>query len=129
MSSACSTWSGLRSTRCSINLMTHSALLFEFITGVLALVPAHPPLGDPAGILLHLGIRPVLNIPGFGEAMVATYLTFLAPDELNALLRRLDPRAALARLASVFSLANFWPAGRQVSIPAPAKTGVPTRAG
>ena len=35
--------------------------------------------------------------------MIATYLTFLAPDELDALLRRLDPRAAFARFASLFS--------------------------
>ena len=70
------------------------------------------------GILLHLGIRPVINIPGFGEAMIATYLTFLAPDELQALLRWLDPRAALARFGSLLSPANLWPPGRQVSIPA-----------
>ena len=34
-----------------------------------------------------MGIRPILNIPGFGEVMTAAYLTFLAPDELDALLR------------------------------------------
>ena len=31
-----------------------------------------------------MGIRPILNVPGFGEIMIATYLTFLAPDELDA---------------------------------------------
>lgn len=65
-----------------------------------------------------MGIRPVLNVPGFGEAMIASYLTFLAPDELYALMGRLDPRGALARLGSVFPPANLWPAGRQVSLPA-----------
>ena len=59
-----------------------------------------------------------INVPGFGEVMIATYLTFLAPDELQSLLRRLDPRAVLARIRSLFSAANLWPAGRRVSIPA-----------
>ena len=45
-----------------------------------------------------MGIRPILNVPGFGEILIATYMTFLAPDELDALLRFLDPRRWLARL-------------------------------
>jgi hypothetical protein len=57
--------------------------------------------------------------------MIATYLTFLAPDELQSLLRWLDPRAALARLGSLFSAANWWPSGRQVSIPALQKLEFP----
>jgi hypothetical protein len=48
--------------------------------------------------LLHAGIRPVLNIPGFGAVMCATYLTFLDADEVAALLGLLDPRAWFARL-------------------------------
>ena len=57
--------------------------------------------------------------------MSATYLTFLAPDEVDSLLRWLDPRAAFARVASLLSPANFWPAGRQVSIPALQKLDFP----
>jgi hypothetical protein len=101
-----------------INLMTHSALLFEFMLAFWLWFRPTRPWAILAGVLLHMGIRPVINVPGFGEAMIATYLVFLAPDELNTLLRRLDPRAALARLASLFSPANLWPAGRQVSLPA-----------
>ncbi len=108
-----------------VNIMTHSALLFEFSVAFWLWFRPTRRWAILAGIMLHLGIRPVLNIPGFGEAMIATYLTFLAPDELDALLRRLDPRAALARLASVFSLPNLWPAGRQVSIPALQKLEFP----
>ena len=51
-----------------------------------------------AGVLLHAGIRPVLNIPGFGEIMCTTYLTFLDPDEVATLIGSLDPRRWLARL-------------------------------
>jgi HTTM domain len=108
-----------------INLMTHGALLFEFAVAFWIWFRPTRRWAILAGILLHLGIRPVLNIPGFGEVMCATYLTFLAPDELQSLLRWLDPRASLARLGSVFSLANLWPPGRQVSIPALQKLEFP----
>jgi hypothetical protein len=108
-----------------INMMTHGALLFEFMVAFWLWFRPTRRWAILAGVLLHMGIRPVLNIPGFGEIMCATYLTFLAPDELDALLRRLDPRSALARLASLFSFANLWPSGRQVSIPALQKVGFP----
>ncbi len=101
-----------------VNLMTHSALLLEFTLAFWLWFRPTRRYVILGGILLHLGIRPVLNIPGFGETMIATYLTFLAPDELQSFLRWLDPRAAIGRVASLFSPANLWPAGRQVSIPA-----------
>jgi hypothetical protein len=101
-----------------INMMTHGALLFEFMLAFWLWFRPTRRWAIVAGILLHAGIRPVINVPGFGETMIATYITFLAPDELDALLSRLDPRRALARLASLVSPANLWPAGRQVSLPA-----------
>ena len=101
-----------------INLMTHGALLIEFSLAFWLWFRPTRRWAILGGIMLHLGIRPLLNVPGFGESMIATYLTFLAPDELQGLLRWLDPRAAVARLGSLFSPANLWPAGRQVSIPA-----------
>jgi len=55
-----------------------------------------------------MGIRPILNVPGFGEVMIATYLTFLAPDELDAILRVLDPRLWLARLGLRLPVASLW---------------------
>ena len=39
-----------------------------------------------------------VHIPGFGEIICATYLTFLDPDEVATLIRSLDPRRWLARL-------------------------------
>ena len=38
-------------------------------------------------------------MPIFGELMTACYLTFLTPDELDGLLRRVDPRNWFARRA------------------------------
>jgi hypothetical protein len=81
-----------------VNLMTHSALLIEFTLAFWLWFRPTRRWAILGGILLHAGIRPALNIPGFGETMCATYLTFLAPDEVAALLRALDPRAWLARL-------------------------------
>jgi hypothetical protein len=101
-----------------VNLMTHGALLFEFSLAFWLWFRPTRPWAILAGILLHMGIRPVLNVPGFGETMIATYLTFLAPAELDSLLSRLDPKPVLARLGSILSQASLWPAGRQVSLPA-----------
>jgi HTTM domain len=81
-----------------VNLMTHVALLIEFALAFWLWFRPTRRWAIVAGILLHAGIRPVLNIPGFGETMCAAYLTFLDPDETMALLRALDPRGWLARL-------------------------------
>ncbi len=112
-----------------INLMTHSALLMEFCVAFWLWFRPTRRWAILAGVLLHMGIRPILNVPGFGEVMIATYLTFLAPDELQALLHRLDPRAMLARLGSLVSPANLWPAGRRVSLPALQKLGLQREGG
>ena len=108
-----------------INLMTHGALLIEFALAFWLWFRPTRRWAILGGLVLHMGIRQVLNIGGFGEVMCATYLTFLAPDEVDSLLRWLDPRAAFARVASLLSPANFWPAGRQVSIPALQKLDFP----
>jgi hypothetical protein len=49
------------------------------------------------GVMLHLGIVPLVNVPLFGEQMTALYLVFLAPDELAAFLGLLDPRRWFSR--------------------------------
>src|SRR5208337_3135236 len=40
---------------------------------------------------------PLVNVPLFGEQMIALYLLFLAPDELAALLGFFDPRRWFSR--------------------------------
>jgi hypothetical protein len=81
-----------------INVMTHGAMLVQLALAFWLWFRPTRRWAILGGLLLHAGLRPVLNIPGFGELMCATYLTFLDADEVAALLRALDPRAWLARL-------------------------------
>ena len=81
-----------------VNLMTHGAMLIEFSLAFWLWFRPTRRWAILGGVLLHAGIRPVLNIPSFGEVMCATYLTFLDADEAGTLLRVLDPRVWLARL-------------------------------
>lgn len=76
----------------AINVLTHAALVIEFALAFLLWFRATRPWVIVAGLSLHAGIHLMVNIPIFGELMVACYLLFLAPDELDALLRRLEPR-------------------------------------
>jgi hypothetical protein len=101
-----------------INALTHGALLIEFALAFWLWFRPTRRWAILCGLALHAGIRPVLNVPGFGELMTATYLTFLAPDELDALLRFLDPRPRLARLGLRLPVAPFWTAtGHSTAIP------------
>jgi hypothetical protein len=81
-----------------VNLMTHGALWIEFALAFWLWFRPTRRWAILGGVLLHAGIRPMLNVPGFGEFMCATYLTFLDADEIAALLRAVDPRCWLARL-------------------------------
>ena len=81
-----------------VNLMTHGALMIEFALAFWLWFRPTRRWTILSGVLLHAGIRPILNIPGFGEIMCATYLTFLDPDEIDGLLHAFDPRVWLARL-------------------------------
>lgn len=81
-----------------INFMTHFALLAEFALAFWLWFRPTRRWAILAGVALHAGIRTVINVPGFGELMCATYLAFLDPDETMAVVRVLDPRAWLARL-------------------------------
>jgi hypothetical protein len=78
-----------------INLLTYGGLLIEFGLAFLLWFRATRAWAALAGISLHVGILLTVNIPIFGELMTACYLTFLAPDELDTLLRSLDPRRLL----------------------------------
>jgi hypothetical protein len=100
-----------------INLMTHGAVMMEFALAFWLWFRPTRRWAILAGLALHMGIRPIINVPGFGEVMIATYLTFLAPDELDAVIRFLDPRTYLARLGLRLPSVAFWrPAGRGAPI-------------
>ncbi len=94
-----------------INALTHGACLIEFALAFWLWFRPTRRWAILGGVLLHAGIRPILNVPGFGEILVATYVTFLAPDELDALLRFLDPRRWLARLGLRLPVAPLWNSG------------------
>lgn len=75
-----------------INAMTHAALISEFTLAFLLWFRPTRRWVAILGVLLHAGIYPIVNVPLFGEQMVALYLLFLDPDELDALCSALDPR-------------------------------------
>ena len=83
----------------AISVLTHVGLLTEFALAFLLWFRAVRPWVIFAGLGLHVGILLMVNVPIFGELMTACYLTFLTPDELDALLRRVDPRNWFARRA------------------------------
>lgn len=68
-----------------INLMAHAALLTEFALAFLLWFRPTRRWVALCGVLLHAGIWPMVNVPLFGEQMIAFYILFLAPDELAAL--------------------------------------------
>jgi Vitamin K-dependent gamma-carboxylase len=94
-----------------INVMTQGAILFQFALAFWLWFKPTRRWAILAGLILHVGLKPILNIPAFGETMVATYLTFLAPDELDGLLRFVDPRTWLARLGVRRPSLAFWGSG------------------
>ena len=75
-----------------INLMTYSALAFEFSLAFLLWFRATRPAVILIGFLLHIGIMATINIPIFGELMWIGYLTFLTPPEFAAFTRAIDVR-------------------------------------
>jgi hypothetical protein len=74
-----------------IGVLTLSALWMEFaLPFLLWFRPARRWIAL-AGLLLHLGIIPLVNAPLFGEQMAALYLLFFDRDEIDALGRALNP--------------------------------------
>ena len=80
-----------------INLMTYSALVFEFSLAFFIWNRAVRPAVIAMGFLLHLGILATVNIPIFGELMWVGYLAFLTPPEYAAFARAIDVRRWFGR--------------------------------
>jgi hypothetical protein len=83
-----------------ISVLSQTALLVEFALAFLLWFRPTRKWIALAGVLLHAGIVPLVNVPLFGEQMAAIYLVFLAPDELDALLGFFDPRRWFGRRGS-----------------------------
>jgi len=75
-----------------INLMTYGAILTEISLAYLLWFRATRPWAILVGVSLHTSIHLCVNIPIFGEVMTACYLTFLSAEEINTLLRYLNPK-------------------------------------
>ena len=90
-----------------ISVMTHVALLVEFLLPFLLWFRQTRPYMIAAGLILHGIILFVINVPLFGELMTACYLTFMTPEELNAVGRALDPRRWFARAGRSSEIPRF----------------------
>lgn len=88
---------GLMERPIAINVLTYAALFVEFALAFLLWVRAARPYAIAAGVLLHGGILLTVNIPIFGELLMASYLTFLTAPELDALARLVDARRLFRR--------------------------------
>jgi hypothetical protein len=75
-----------------INVFTQAGLLTEFCLAFFLWFRPTRRWVIAAGLVLHSGVLLIVNVPLFGELMMACYLTFLSPDEFDQLLRALNPR-------------------------------------
>jgi hypothetical protein len=80
-----------------VNLLTHAALFSEFALAFLLWFRPTRRWVALLGLGLHGGVLFFVNVPLFGELMTTCYLTFLDPDELDALLRAVNPLRWLRR--------------------------------
>jgi hypothetical protein len=80
-----------------ISFLTQSALYLEFALAFLLWFRPSRKWIALAGVLFHIGIVPLVNVPLFGEQMTALYLLFLTSDEYIALLGFFDPRRWFSR--------------------------------
>ena len=67
----------------AIALMTYGTLTIELSLGLLIWVPRLRLYVLAAGVFLHLGIEYAMNIPLFAFLMMASYLSFLTPQDLK----------------------------------------------
>ena len=75
-----------------INFMSYAGLVTEFSLAFLLWFRPTRGFAAITGVAFHTGVFFVINVPLFGELMTACYLTFLTPDEFDAVLRTLNPR-------------------------------------
>jgi hypothetical protein len=78
-----------------IAVSTYAALAVELALPFLLWFRSSRPWAALAGVSLHVGILLTVNIPVFGELLMASYLLFLTPEEFESLRRRVDPRRVL----------------------------------
>jgi hypothetical protein len=81
----------------AISLLTHGALMAEFLLAFLLWFRPTRRWMIALGVILHVGVEFVVNAPLFTPLMIACYLTFLAADEWDTLAGGLNPFRWFAR--------------------------------
>jgi predicted DCC family thiol-disulfide oxidoreductase YuxK len=85
-----------------INIATYGTLAVELALALLVWVPRLRLYVLTAGVLMHLGIEYSMNIPLFSFLMIAGYMPFLTPTDLERLVAWGHVRLAPARLRLVY---------------------------
>jgi hypothetical protein len=80
-----------------INLLTHGALLAEFLLAFFLWFRDTRRWTIALGVVLHVGIEFIVNAPLFSPMMIACYVTFLSVEEWDGLLRAVNPARWFAR--------------------------------
>ena len=75
----------------AVNLLTYGGLAIEFALAFFLWFRPTRSWTIASGLALHFGVVFLVNVPLFGELMTACYLTFLDPDELDTMLRAVNP--------------------------------------
>lgn len=88
---------GLTAYPSVLNAMTLWTVVFEFAVAFLLWFRAARPAMIAMGVMLHVGIWFTVNIPIFGELMMASYLCYLSADEWARVASVIDPRRWFAR--------------------------------
>lgn len=104
-----------------LHVLTYIALLIEGAFGVLVLAPVFQPflrrVGLVAGVILHVGIGVVMNVPNFPIVMISSYLLLLDSgwmDWVDGRLRRgriTEPATSQAENAQATGCAGVLVAG------------------
>lgn len=102
----------------AINILTFGTLLLELSLAFLLWVKPARMIVIFFGLLLHTGIMFTINVPVFGELCIASYVMFLAPDQLDLVLRILNPLKW--RATANTPARGLAPAKRGVKQPIPA---------
>lgn len=96
----------------AINGMTYLALAAEFAIPFLLWFKPTRKWTALMGLGLHAVVLLTVNVPLFGEVMCACYLAFLDPDEVQSLVRMLNPREWFQRLSKASTGSGIMLPGR-----------------
>ena len=110
----------------AVSLLTHAAVVTEFLLAFLLWFRVTRPWVIVLGLGLHIGVLFVVNVPFFGEMMTACYLTYLTSEDWVALTRVLNPVNWVRRSSTTEILVRVdrpsFPRGPHVRVGVPSET-------